>query len=184
MRLKDVLISILAVTLVCSLMVLRLSPVDPTPAPSLTLSTLQGEELLIPSSGGGPQLVVFWATTCRACIREMPDLIDLYSEMKPQGLEIIGVAMEYDRPDRVIELSKARNIPYPIVLDSHGSSARAFGDVRLTPTSFLISTDGRIMHQTVGEMNMDKIRTMIVAMLEQKKLAHANQGEQSRHAVD
>jgi peroxiredoxin len=184
MRLKDVLVSIFSLALLASLVVLWLSPAGVTRVPPLTLFTLQGEKLAIPDSAGRPQLVVFWATTCRSCIKEIPGLVDLYRELGPHGLEIIGVAMQYDRPDQVIAVSKSRKIPYPVALDIHGNSARAFGDVRLTPTSFLVAADGRILHQTVGEINMDNMRTMIVALLEQKKLAQADSAEESHHAVD
>jgi thiol-disulfide isomerase/thioredoxin len=46
-------------------------------------------------------LVTFWATTCPSCIEEIPHLIDLYRELNPKGLEIIGVAMAYDPPEQV-----------------------------------------------------------------------------------
>jgi hypothetical protein len=42
----------------------------------------------------------------------------------------------------------------------------AFGNVRLTPTTFLISPEGRIVKQTVGEMDMERVRRDILAMLE------------------
>ena len=114
---------------------------------------------------GRPVLVNFWATTCPGCVKEIPHLAELYRALAPDGLEIIGVAMAYDPPNLVIELSKARRIPYPIALDIKGEAARAFGDVRVTPSSFLIGPDGRIMHRKIGELDMDKLRSLLEDML-------------------
>jgi thiol-disulfide isomerase/thioredoxin len=110
-------------------------------------------------------LVTFWATTCNSCVSEIPHLIELYDELAPQGLEIIAIAMDYDPPNRVVALRKARNIPYPVALDIQADAARAFGDVRLTPTSFLIAPDGQIAHRRTGKLNMAALRKDILAML-------------------
>ena len=75
--------------------------------------------------------------------------------------------MSYDKPSHVLSMRKARNIPYPVALDIHGAAAQAFGNVRLTPTSFLISPDGRIVSQKIGEMDMPRLRNNILAMLQQ-----------------
>lgn len=167
MKLKDVVIGIFALALIGGLGILWLAPAGLTRAPDITFTTLQGETVSIQQLRGRPVLVNFWATTCPGCVKEMPHLAELYQELAPQGFEIIGVAMAYDPPNQVIALSKARQIPYPIVLDIQSQAATAFGDVRLTPTSFLIAPDGRIIHQTVGELDMNTIRSLVIDMLAQ-----------------
>ena len=116
-------------------------------------------------------LVTFWATTCAGCAKEMPHLVTLYEEFAPQGLEIISIAMSYDPPNQVLEMTKRKQIPYPIALDIDGSVANAFGNVTLTPTSFLIAPDGTIVKHKIGKMDMKKIKDYVIAMLaaEQKK---------------
>jgi hypothetical protein len=74
--------------------------------------------------------------------------------------------MDYDPPNRVLAMSKTRNIPYPIALDIHANAARAFGNVRLTPTSFLIAPDGRIVYQKIGTINMARLREDILGLLD------------------
>jgi thiol-disulfide isomerase/thioredoxin len=110
-------------------------------------------------------LVTFWATTCPSCIEEMPHLIELYRELNPKGLEIIGVAMVYDPPAQVRAMAEQRQIPYPIVLDSEERIAREFDNVRVTPTTVLISPEGRIVHYRLGFLDMPKLRDTIEAML-------------------
>jgi peroxiredoxin len=165
MKLRGMLITLCAVAIMATLAYLWLAPVALKTAPDIGLMTLDGKELQLASLHGRPVLVTFWATTCNSCVSEIPHLIGLYDELAPQGLEIIGIAMDYDPPNRVLALRKARNIPYPVALDIQADAARAFGNVRLTPTSFLIGPDGRITYQHTGEMNIAALRKDILAML-------------------
>jgi hypothetical protein len=43
--------------------------------------------------------------------------------------------------------------------------ARSFGNVTLTPTSFLISPDGRIVYHKIGLIDVDKVKQAITEML-------------------
>ena len=167
MKSRKTLLSLFAAALLGVFAWVWLAPAGLKDSPDITLLTIDGEELQLASLRGQPLLLTFWATSCPGCIREMPHLIELYEELSPQGLEVIGVAMSYDKPSHVLSMRKARNIPYPVALDIHGAAAQAFGNVRLTPTSFLISPDGRIVSRKIGEMDMPGLRNNILAMLQQ-----------------
>src|SRR5512137_1942547 len=67
-----------------------------TQTPNVTFSTITGKKINLKELSGKPVIVTFWATDCPACIKEIPDLIDLYKQYHKQGLEIIAVAMYYD----------------------------------------------------------------------------------------
>jgi hypothetical protein len=71
-------------------------------------------------------------------------------------------------------MRKARNIPYPVALDIHADAARAFGNVRVTPTSFLIAPSGQVIYQKIGGMNMNKLRADILAMLGSSQALYTN----------
>jgi len=165
MKTREAQITLFAVTLLGALAWLWFAPASLKTSPDISLLTIKGEEIQLAGLQGKPVLVTFWATTCPGCIKEIPHLIELYDELAPQGLEIIGITMDYDPPNRVLAMSKARNIPYPIALDIHADAARAFGNVRLTPTSFLIAPDGRIVYQKTGTINMARLREDILGML-------------------
>ncbi len=167
MKIKDSLITTFAVALIGALAWLWFAPAGLQRVPDITFATIDGRKLSTTELRGQPVLVNFWATTCPGCVKEMPHLAELYEELNPQGLEIIGVAMAYDPPNRVIELSKAREITYPIALDIQSEAATAFGNVRLTPTTFLIAPDGRVVHQKAGELDIGKVRNLVTDMLAQ-----------------
>lgn len=140
---------------------LWLSPPGLSPAPPVTLTTLDGKQIELQSMKGKAVLVNFWATTCPSCVKEMPDLMTLQRDFAPKGFTVIGIAMPYDRPDQVLRMTRERGFNFPIALDPSGDATRAFGGVSLTPTSFLIAPDGRIAQTVIGELEFDALRSQL-----------------------
>ncbi len=134
-------------------------------APAIGLNTIDGRKVELHTLQGKPLLVTFWATTCAICVKEMPHLVELYNELGKDEFEIIAIAMSYDPPNRVVELSERKNIPYTIALDIDGSAAKAFGDIQVTPTSFLIDSNGNVVQKKSGEINIDELRIKVRALL-------------------
>ena len=135
------------------------------PAPDARFPLIDGRTLETADLRGRPVLVTFWSTTCGICIREMPHLVELYDRLGPRGLEILSVAMPYDRPDRVIAIARRKGLDYPVALDVEGRIARAFGGIRGTPTSFLIGPGGEIRFRTHGALDMGRLAEQIEQML-------------------
>ena len=134
-------------------------------APGVEFKIVDGRILTLSQYQGQPVLVVFWATTCPTCVKEIPHLIELYHDLAPQGLEIIAVAMAYDPPNQVMEMRQRKQIPYPIALDVEGNATMAFGDVQQTPTTFLINPQGQIAQHIIGRLNLAQLRSKIQSML-------------------
>jgi len=134
-------------------------------APSIEITCVGGRHENPARLRGRPVLVTFWATDCPACVREMPSLTQLYKDYADRGLEIIGVATAWSRPDQVYSIARAERLPYRIGLDLDGSAAAAFGDIEWTPTSFLIDPDGRIRYRKVGKLDIGKVRRLVASML-------------------
>ena len=133
----------------------------PTQAPDETFTTITGKKITLKALRGKPVIVTFWATDCPACIKEIPDLIDLYKQYHKQGLEIIAVAMYYDPPNHVIALTKDLKLPYHVALDLASEHAGAFGDVQLIPSTFLINPDGSFALKQTGAFDPAEIKTHI-----------------------
>ena len=144
---------------------LWLGPSGARAAPDVTFNTLSGESVNLSELRGQPILVNFWATTCIGCVAEMPHLAELYNAYSAEGFKVVGVAMYYDPPNQVLELTQQRQVPYPISLDVDGKIGKAFGDVSLTPTSFLVDADGKIVLHKIGELDMDALHAKIESLL-------------------
>lgn len=162
---KETVVAGIALAVIVAAAAVWFMPAGLRQAPPLAGQTLDGRTLTLEQLRGRPVLVTFWATTCPSCIEEMPHLVELYRELNPKGLEIIGVAMAYDPPEQVRALVQQRRIPYPIVLDTQERIAREYDNVRLTPTTVLISPEGRIVHYRLGLLDMPKLRDTIRRML-------------------
>lgn len=140
-------------------------------APTVELTTLDGERFTLADLHGQPTLVTFWATTCVSCVEEIPHLKALYEDLHESGFEIIAVAMEYDPPEQVRAMVADRALPYRIVLDRDGRIAEAFGEIRLTPTTFLIGPDGEIRQRRLGMVDMERMRERLLEMVPGQSVA-------------
>jgi peroxiredoxin len=127
-------------------------------APEVTFSTLSGKQLKMSELRGKVVLVKFWATSCVTCVAQMPANIENYDKYHAQGFEIVAVAMQYDPANYVINFVETRKLPFTVALDTIGQVARAFGDVKLTPTAFLIDKNGQILKRYLGEYNKADFR--------------------------
>jgi len=124
-------------------------------------TTIQGEEISMASLKGKVVLVNFWATNCKSCVNEMPDLINTYNKYQPQGFEIIAVAMPYDPPAQVVNYATKKELPFPVMHDGFAEISRTFGNVKVTPTAYLYNKDGKRIQHAVGALNFDKLHTLL-----------------------
>ncbi|HUL12045.1 MAG TPA: TlpA disulfide reductase family protein [Methylococcaceae bacterium] len=136
-------------------------------APDVVFTTVKGEQIALRELRGHPVLVTFWASDCPSCIEEMPRLAELYRQYAPRGLKLIGVAMHYDPPSRVLSVTSAKTLPYPIALDLQAKHARAFAEVILVPNSFLIDPKGEISMHKLGLLDMQELKARIERMLQE-----------------
>ena len=134
--------------------------------PNLTIHSLKGEQIDLAHLKGSPALITFWSTDCSGCIKEIPHLKALHESYRQTGFKIIAIAMHYDRLEHVTSMVKAKQLPYTVSFDASAQAAKAFGNVRLTPTSFLIDSEGYIVMQKIGEFDTALVRKKIEALLE------------------
>lgn len=134
----------------------------PAPAaPNVQFATLNGEKLSTVDLRGKVVLVNFWATTCVTCVKEMPALIDTYNKFRDQGFDTVAVAMSYDPPNYVLNFAQSRALPFKVALDVQGDVARGFGDVKLTPTTFILDKRGQIVKRYLGEPNFAELHALL-----------------------
>jgi peroxiredoxin len=120
-------------------------------APQATFVTLSGKHFTTADLRGKVVLVNFWATWCSDCVKEMPKMADTYRKFAPRGYEMVAVALQADHPNQVAAFTRSRALPFEVALDLDGAVAKSFGNVHITPSSFLIDKDGRIIRKYVGE---------------------------------
>ena len=135
------------------------------PAPNVTFITIDGKKISMASLKGKIVLVNFWATECRACVTEMPALVSTYNAYHTKGFEIIAVAMPYDPPAQVLNYATQKKLPFPVMDDGFGEMSAKFGDVSVTPTTYIFNKQGKRIQYTIGSLNFKKLHQLLAKEL-------------------
>lgn len=129
--------------------------------PDATFVLLSGQKITTAELRGKVYLVNFWATSCATCIKEMPQMIETYNKFKGKDFDFIAVAMQYDPPAYVANYTQTRHLPFKVALDPDGSLERQFYNVQMTPTTFLVDRNGRILKRILGEPDFPALHALI-----------------------
>jgi peroxiredoxin len=88
-----------------------------------------------------------------------------YTLLDGHRIDTVAVATRYDPPAVVAHFAESRQLLFGVVIDNIGEIARCFGDVELTPTSFLIDTRGNIVKRLVGAPDFATLHQLIDKLL-------------------
>ena len=136
-----------------------------TAAPESTFVLLDGSSQTTADLRGKVTLVNFWATSCTTCVAEMPEIIATHQKFNSRGFDTIAVAMSYDPPSYVVNFAQTRKLPFKVAIDNTGTVARAWGDVRLTPTTYIVNKRGEIVKSYIGAPQFDELHRLIEKLL-------------------
>ena len=134
-------------------------------APDSTFVLLDGSRKTTADLKGKVTLVNFWATSCTTCVAEMPKMVSTFDKYHAKGYEHMAVAMSYDPPSYVVNYAQTRQLPFNVAIDNTGAVAKAWGEVQLTPTSYLVNRKGEIVKRYVGEPNFAELHQLIEKLL-------------------
>lgn len=134
-------------------------------APASTFVLLDGTQQTTQDLRGKVVLVNFWATSCVTCVAEMPELVSTYEKYRSRGYETLAVAMSYDPPSYVVNFAETRKLPFKVAIDNTGAVAKAWGDVRITPTTYLVNKRGEIVRTYVGAPDFAQLHQLIEQLL-------------------
>lgn len=134
-------------------------------APETSFVLLDGSRQSTQDLRGKVALVNFWATSCVACVGEMPKVIATYEKYKGRGFDTVAVAMSYDPPSYVVNFAETRKLPFKVAIDNTGAVAHAWGDVEFTPTSYVLDKHGNIAKRFEGEPDFAELHRLIEKLL-------------------
>ncbi len=144
---------------------LALAACGKSEAPASTFVLLDGSSQTTADMKGKVTLVNLWATSCTTCVAEMPQIVATYDKYKDKGYDTIAVAMQYDPPSYVVNFAQTRKLPFKVAIDNTGKVAEAWGDVKLTPTTYIVDKQGQIVKKYVGAPNFDELHKLIEKLL-------------------
>ena len=113
--------------------------------------------------GKGPLVLNFWGTWCPPCRKELPDLKKIYADFRPQGLEIISLAVK-DNPGRVREFVQQNGMEW-VMLMSNREAEIAFNVTVGIPTTIFINRDGAEVSRLIGMQSYSSFKKEITKIL-------------------
>lgn len=137
----------------------------PVEIPDIRLQDLVGAETDVLPLLGKVTLVNFWATWCPPCRQETPDLVRLHTEYGEQGLQVIGISLDLEGPEKVGPFVEEFGIPYPILMGTQ-ETADLFGLQFGLPVTLIVDEQGRILRRIMGLFPTSQIRPLIEEMLQ------------------
>jgi peroxiredoxin len=135
------------------------------PAPGFAYTLLDGTQAHTSQLRGKVVLVNFWSTRCATCIQAMPQMAQTQRSFQARGFETLAVALRIDPPAAVAAFAQRHRLPFGVVIDNTGAIADAFGDLRATPTSYLIDKRGALVRRIVGEPDFTALHAQVEQLL-------------------
>lgn len=118
-------------------------------APDFALESLDGKTVRLSDFRGKAVLLNFWATWCQPCKIEMPWFVDLQKRYGPEGLQVLGVAMDDADPKDIAKFAQDLGVDYPILIGKE-AVGEAYGGVQFLPATFYIGRDGKVIDRVFG----------------------------------
>lgn len=134
-------------------------------APDSSFLLLDGSYTNMGKLRGKVLLINFWATTCTTCVKEMPEIVNTYTKFQSKGFETVAVAMQYDPVNWVVNFANTRQLPFKVALDNTGENAKQWGDIKITPTTFIVDKQGKIVKKYVGAPDFVALHALLENLL-------------------
>jgi len=113
------------------------------PAPEITLKSPEGNEVSLSSLKGKLVLIDFWASWCKPCRMENPNVVKVYNDYKNKGFEIYGVSLDKFK-DQWTKAIEKDGLPWLHVLDAQSLASNEY-KVSAIPMTYLIDKEGKIL---------------------------------------
>jgi thiol-disulfide isomerase/thioredoxin len=141
------------------------TPAEAAPAdaefPALKLTTLDGQPYDLADHRGKWVVVNYWATWCKPCVKEMPDLSAL--DAMREHIEVLGLAYDDSDPKDIRAFLQDHPVAYPIAIVDPYDPPKSFATPRGLPTTYLIAPDGKLAKKFMGPISAAEIEGAIGA---------------------
>ncbi len=138
-------------------------PEEGKEAPDFRVRTLDGEYFQLSDLRGQPVWINFWASWCRSCRAEMPDIQAVHEKYHDKGLVIIAVNRE-EPASTVKDYAEGTGLTFTIGLDFDLRIAGEYGVTGL-PMHFFVDEEGVLREIRYGSMSEKTMEEKVEALL-------------------
>jgi thiol-disulfide isomerase/thioredoxin len=132
--------------------------------PDFQAPSLDGQIVDTSKLHGRVLLVDVWATWCAPCIHAAPVLDRMYRDLRDEGLEMIGIAVQSGPADKVKAVVGKLGMSYPVVLWNQDLAAKIKG-LEAVPTYILVNQNWEMETIFVGETAPSVLRGHVERLL-------------------
>ena len=129
-----------------------------THAPDFKMKTIDGKTFKLSQLKGKTVVLDFWASWCPDCRKDAPEVVRMYKEYAPQGIEFVGVSMDTD-VEAWRKACEQFGITYTQVSElkkfKETDIAKAYG-VKWIPSMVVVDKEGKVALSTVLTYKVDK----------------------------
>lgn len=127
------------------------------PALDFKLTTPEGKEVSLSDYKGKVVMVDFWASWCKPCRKENPNVVRIYNRFKDKGFEILGVSLDNNK-DSWVEAIQKDKLTWTHVSDLAGWGSLAAKQYGVTgiPYTLIIGRDGKIIEKNLRGEQLEK----------------------------
>lgn len=130
-----------------------------TSVAEVPFTAADGSTTAVADFEGAPLVVNMWATNCVPCVKEMPALDEVATEMVG-WLQIIGVNV-FDTPQNAAAFAADLGVSYPQFTDPDGRLSTALAVTGLLRHRVLFDADGKLVDVHQGAYTADELRAAI-----------------------
>jgi len=112
-------------------------------------------------------VVNFWATWCKPCLKEIPDLSRVYEKYKGDGVIILGVLTDNPDADQLLNFQSDHEMTYPVIR-SNSDIMVSFMYPESLPTTFVYDRGGREVFSRVGAVSEQALALVLAPLIAQK----------------
>jgi thiol-disulfide isomerase/thioredoxin len=130
-----------------------------------TLTDMNGADVRLSDFQGRPIIMNFWATWCGPCRTEIPALVAIAEEYKPQGLVVLGVSVD-DAPADLRRFAAEYQMNYPVLVGlGHDKMQEAYDATMFVPITWFIRADGTVFLKHDGPAEPAWLRTQTKSLI-------------------
>lgn len=125
-----------------------------SPAPAITVNSLNGKPLNLSDLKGKVVVLNFWATWCPPCREEIPSMMKLNSAMAGKPFQMVAVSIDEGGQPAIESFFKTSGFNLPAYTDPDNRAAKTYG-ITGVPETFIIDKNGILQKKVIGPMAWD-----------------------------